>query len=148
MRPRGPGPAGNATGDGNRPCSCSAAPRRNLAMGGFQSAEPAISRQTVETVSRLCTPTPHRTWSGDTCRRLHSPPSRAIGRSRVPTGPNRCLNFEHSAHAWPQTTVQSTAAPLFKHACYRPHSLHSGGYTGASPSRQRKRRSGRHARGI
>lgn len=129
-----------------------AAPGRHLAMSDFQSSEPAMSRQTVETVSALCesrfSARQRRTSTGGTCRRLHSPPSRAVGRSRVPTVPNRCLNFEHFAHAWPQTTVQSTAAPLFKHACYRPNSLHYGGYTGASPSRRRKRRLGRYARSM
>lgn len=92
-------------------------------MSDFPSSEPALSRQTVDTGSALCealfSARQRRTSTGGTRRRLHSPPSRAIGRSRVPTVPDRCLNFGTLAHAWPQTTVQPTAAPLFKHACWR-----------------------------
>lgn len=100
-------------------------------------------------MSLRCTSTSHLNWRH---RRLHSPPPWAIGRSRIPTVPNnRCLNFEHFAHAWPQTTVHCpvNCRPPFQPPVPSPeppNSLHHGGHTGASPSRKLKCRLGRDAR--
>lgn len=99
MRPRGPGPAGNATGgsgtghDGDHGQPIAPAPQRNLAMSDFQSSEPAISHQTVETVSANVS-----SLHVNVAPQLETPASPlsnicAIGRSRIPTVSNRCLNF-------------------------------------------------------